>query len=53
MGVAKARIDIVDRSKTGAGGSSRNRLSPAVMGIRLPPSMRGLNMDAGGGGGNL
>ncbi|BDD56393.1 hypothetical protein MAP00_001852 [Monascus purpureus] len=53
MGVAKARIDIVDRSKTGAGGPSRNRLPPAVMGIRLPPSMRGLDMDAGGRGGNL
>ncbi|KAI9930865.1 hypothetical protein ASPWEDRAFT_247536 [Aspergillus wentii DTO 134E9] len=48
IGLAKARVDILDRVNTARGG----KLPPAALGIRLPPGMRQGSAE-GAGRGNL
>lgn len=52
IGLAKARIDIVDRVVRSDGPVAR--MPPAAIGIRLPPGMRTMDgPGAGAGRGNL
>lgn len=50
IGVAKARVDVVDRVNTPRGPGN---LPPAAFGIRMPPGMRPNNSETGPGRGNL